>query len=74
MPVLALSIVALVAGMVQGAPRVAWTALAVFGVATLADEFGFHRMLSRRERGVHFAAWAALALFVVAAHRWGALG
>jgi hypothetical protein len=72
--VLALSIIALVTGMVLDAQRVAWAALAVFVLAALADEFGFHGALSRRERGVHFAAWAALALFVIAAYRWGALG
>jgi hypothetical protein len=71
---LALSIIALVTGMALDAQRVAWTALAVFVVSTLADELGFHRGLPRRERGVHFAAWSALALFVVAAHRWGAFG
>ena len=46
-------------------------ALALFGafaVITVWDEVGFHRSLDARERRVHFAAYAALALFICA---WG---
>lgn len=39
--------------------------LSVFLVAASVDEFGFHRHLDPRERRVHFASYAALALFVV---------
>jgi len=34
------------------------------------DEVGFHRHLDARERRVHFAAYAALGLFLCV---WGAL-
>lgn len=40
-------------------------ALAVFALAAVFDEFGFHRDLDMRERRVHFAAYVAFALFVV---------
>jgi hypothetical protein len=36
----------------------------VFAVLTVWDEAGFHRSLDVRERRVHFAAYAALALFI----------
>jgi hypothetical protein len=39
--------------------------LPVFLATAFADEFGFHRHLDPRERRVHFASYAALALFVV---------
>jgi hypothetical protein len=71
--VLALSILALVGGIAMHTPAVAWVALGVFVVASLVDEFGFHRELARRERGVHVAAWAAMALFVAVAYGRGAL-
>ena len=49
---------------------VAATAFVAFAIVASADEFGFHRHLSTRERTVHFASYAALALFV-AAWRFG---
>ena len=48
-----------------------WLALALFGAfaaLTVWDEVGFHRHLDARERRVHFAAYAALALFLCV---WG---
>lgn len=44
--------------------RIALPLLAVFAVVTAWDELGYHRHLDRRERRVHFATFAALALFV----------
>jgi len=38
--------------------------LAVFAAVTAWDELGFHGPLAVRERRVHFAAYAALGLFV----------
>ena len=35
-----------------------------FAVVASADELGFHRHLSASERRVHFASYAALAIFV----------
>ena len=39
---------------------------AVFVVLTVWDAVGFHRHLAARERRVHFAAYAALAIFLCA--------
>jgi len=41
------------------------SALGVFLVLAGADEFGFHGHLAARERRIHFAAYAALLLFVL---------
>lgn len=43
--------------------------LAAFLVCTACDEIGFHRGLSALERRVHFAAYAALGVFL-AMWRW----
>jgi hypothetical protein len=43
--------------------------LAVFIPLLAIDELGFHRGLARRERHVHLAAYAALALFIIV-WRW----
>ena len=48
--------------------RLALVLFGAFSVLTVWDEVGFHRLLDGRERRVHFAAYAALALFVGA---WG---
>jgi len=52
----------------RDATRLALTLFGVFAVLTVWDEVGFHRLLAARERRVHFAAYAALALFLGA---WG---
>lgn len=41
-------------------------AFVAFAFVAFADEFGFHRHLSSRERMVHFASYGALAIFVTA--------
>src|SRR5690348_13620517 len=48
----------------RGPGTVAMSLLALFAVITAWDELGFHRLLAARERRVHFASYAALALFV----------
>jgi hypothetical protein len=48
-------------------------ALGVFAVVTFADEFGYHGHLAARERRIHFAAYAALLVFVLA-WRWQEAG
>jgi hypothetical protein len=40
--------------------------LAAFVICTACDELGFHRHLEKRERRIHFGAYAALALFLLA--------
>jgi hypothetical protein len=47
-----------------GFPLVAIGALAVFLVLLFWDEAAFHGAIDARERRVHAASWAALALFV----------
>jgi len=44
--------------------RAALALLAVFAMTTAWDELGYHRQLDRRERRLHFASFAALALFL----------
>jgi hypothetical protein len=53
--------------------RLVLPALAVFALAALADELGFHGGLARRERWLHFAAYGCFAGFIVIAARIGAL-
>lgn len=48
-------------------------AFVAFAIVASADEFGFHRHLSTRERKVHFASYAALAIFVMAWRLGGAV-
>lgn len=43
--------------------------LVAFVICTASDELGFHRHLEQRERRIHFGAYAALALFLLA-WRW----
>ncbi len=68
--VLAISLCSFVLALIFNWPFVFKFALSSFVLASIADEFGFHRYISKRERRVHFAAWAALAFFVLVAYRW----
>jgi len=52
----------------RDATGLALTLFGVFAALTVWDEVGFHRSLDARERRVHVAAYAALALFICA---WG---
>jgi hypothetical protein len=67
------SFVVLMAGLFLGYPGFVWPAIAGFGVASLLDELGFHGGLPRRERGLHFAAYACFAGFAAVAYRMEAL-
>ena len=67
------SVVSLMAGLFLNHPRFVVPAIAGFGLATLADELGFHRGLPRRERRLHFAAYACFAGFIAIALGIGAL-
>lgn len=68
-----LSFVSLGIGLFLDRPRMVLPAFSALVVSALADELGFHRALPRRERWLHFAAYACFALFMVAAIRFGAL-
>lgn len=52
----------------RDATALAVTLFGAFLVLTVWDAVGFHRDLAARERRVHFAAYAALALFLCV---WG---
>ena len=67
------SFVFLMAGLFFDHPGFVWPSLAGFALASLWDEIGFHRGLPRRERGLHFAAYACFAGFVAVAYRIEAL-
>lgn len=65
--------VAFVAGVFTGRMGIAVPALALFAVAAVADEWGFHGMLAVRERRLHHVAYACFAGFVAVAITLGAL-
>lgn len=48
----------------RDAGAIAPALLACFAAVAAWDELGFHRALDARERRVHFASYAALALFI----------
>jgi hypothetical protein len=60
----ALLFVGFVAAVFSGSMIVAPVLLAGFAICATCDELGFHRQLAKSERRIHFAAYAALALFV----------
>lgn len=62
----AILFVAFVVAVFRGAPGIAAILLVVFVLVTAWDELGYHRQLDVRERRVHFASHAALALFLAA--------
>ena len=68
-----LSFALLIASLFLNRPRLALPSLAGFALATAVDELRFHGGLERRERGLHFAAYACFATFVAVAWRIGAL-
>lgn len=70
---IAIAVVTAVGAIFLHRAPLAWSALAVFLLAEIADEVGFHALLSRRERRVHFAAYACFAGFVATALWLGAL-
>jgi hypothetical protein len=60
----ALLFVGFVAAVFGGAQIAAPLLFAGFAICATCDELGFHRHLAKSERRIHFAAYAALALFV----------
>jgi len=60
----ALSLVGFVVLVFRASDAAAMAMLVVYGVSASLDEFGFHAHLDRRERRVHFASYAAMALFI----------
>jgi hypothetical protein len=70
---IALSLVALCAGLFLDFARWVLPALAAFVLAAAVDELGFHAPLERRERRLHHAAYACFALFAAVAWQFGAL-
>ena len=71
--VLSVSVLSLGLGLFFDHPRLILPAITIFALAALGDELGFHGSLPRRERGLHFAAYACFAGFVAIAVRMGAL-
>ena len=70
---LALSAIAIIAGLFTHRAWLAVPALAVFAPAAIADEWGFHGPLERRERRLHHVAYASFAGFLLVAAWLGAL-
>ncbi|HQZ31383.1 MAG TPA: hypothetical protein PLG89_05915 [Arenimonas sp.] len=66
-------VVALMVGLFRQHAQLAWSAIAVFAVAALADELGFHGHLHHRERRLHHVAYACFAGFLGVAIACGAL-
>lgn len=62
---LALSMLLFVVLVIRGEVVAGMVAIAGFAVVLLIDELGFHAMLDRRERRIHWFADAALLGFVV---------
>jgi hypothetical protein len=60
------SLIVFVGAAFRAQTQLALVALAVFAPIAATDEFGFHAQLAQRERRVHFAAYAALCVFVLA--------
>ncbi len=71
--VMALSFTGLAWALFSGSERAAVPSLAVFVIALIADELGFHAVLEQRERRLHHLAYACFAGFVIAAWAMGAL-
>jgi hypothetical protein len=67
------SLVLLMTGLFLDRQRLVLPAVAGFAFACFVDELGFHGGLPRRERGLHFAAYACFAGFIAIAFRIGAL-
>ena len=65
--------IAFVAGVFTGRMLLAVPALAMFAVAAIVDEWGFHGSLAMRERRLHHLAYACFAGFVMVAVAMGAL-
>ena len=66
-------LLSLMAGLFLDHPPLVIPATLGFGIAAIVDEVGFHGALARRERLLHFAAYACFAGFVLVASRIGAL-
>jgi len=62
---LAISLIVFLTAVFSARTMIALIALCVFIVLEIFDEFGFHIHLGARERGIHFAAYAALLGFVL---------
>ncbi len=71
--VLAISVIALATGLFLDRPWLVLPAVAVFAIAGLADELGFHGSLTMRERRLHHVAYACYAGFVGVAVAMGAV-
>lgn len=66
-----LSVATLTIGLFFDRPRWVLPAIIGFGVVTAADEVGFHGGLPRRERLLHFAAYACFGGFCLVALHMG---
>lgn len=66
-------VVALMVGLFRQHAQLAWSAIAVFAAAALADELSFHGHLHQRERRLHHVAYAFFAGFLAVAIACGAL-
>lgn len=71
--VLLVSVLSVAWGLFLDRSSLVLPAIAIFGLAGLADELGFHGTLPRHERRLHFAAYACFAGFIAVAVRMGAL-
>jgi hypothetical protein len=67
------SAVALIYGLFTARPWLAWSGLAAYVPAALADELGWHGQLEPRERRLHHVAYACFAGFLGVAFGLGAL-
>jgi hypothetical protein len=68
---LGLSLIVFVGAVFRAETLLASVALCALLPLAAVDEGGFHRGLERRERGIHFASYAALGVFVLV---WLGLG
>lgn len=70
----ALSLLILLCGLYAGRTQIATVALVSFACAACVDEVRFHKPLDRRERRLHFWAYACFAFFVAVSWRLGGFG
>ena len=67
-----LAIVLLFSGLLFARPGLIFAGVSAFAALSAVDEVGFHRGLPRRERLLHFLAYACFAGFAFVAIRIGA--
>ena len=67
------TILLLLSGLLFGQRPLVFVGVSAFAALSAVDEVGFHRGLARRERLMHFLAYACFAGFAIVATRIGAL-